>query len=395
MLPSMNEFIAAADEGRIAMHELDSFNKKLLGFKYTTNTVYSEDWDNVSLHARGIVFDYATGEVLARPFDKFFNLGEMIDVETGELKPIAGYVKQHLGFDNLSGDYKHQKFRVMDKLDGSLGIAFWTGVDWYVKTAGSFESDQAKWANDWFDMLINPNVLDKSKTYLFEIIYDEDKHPIEYDFEGLVLLGIVDTQTGIEEPLSEILRVAKELNIRHAEVLEFTDFDEVVKYAKALPKTKEGVVITFENGFKLKVKGDEFLALQKIFHFLTEDVVYENFLWNSVDANPETSVKDNLIYAFNEGFIANIPEEMEDMKKYARDLYENFLYYCSVVELLGKGARAMSEEHGIERKVIYQKVTETLKNMDLSCLTDAIMKYFTSGQLNEKVRNSIYKQLKP
>lgn len=391
----MNEFIAAADEGRIAVHELDSFNKKLLGFKYTTNTVYSEDWDNVSLHARGIVFDYATGEVLARPFDKFFNLGEMIDVETGELKPIAGYVKQHLGFDNLSGDYKHQKFRVMDKLDGSLGIAFWTGVDWYVKTAGSFESDQAKWANEWFDMLINPNVLDKSKTYLFEIIYDEDKHPIEYDFEGLVLLGIVDTQTGIEEPLSEILRVAKELNIRHAEVLEFTDFDEVVKYAKALPKTKEGVVITFENGFKLKVKGDEFLALQKIFHFLTEDVVYENFLWNSVDANPETSVKDNLIYAFNEGFITNIPEEMEDMKKYARDLYENFLYYCSVVELLGKGARAMAEEHGIERKVIYQKVTETLKNMNVSCLTDAVMKYLTAGQLNEKIRNSIYKQLKP
>lgn len=394
MLPSMNEFIAAADDGRISMHELKINNKTLLGFKYTTNTVYSEDWDSVSLHARGIVFEYETGKVLARPFDKFFNLGEMINVETGELKSIAGYVKQHLGFDNLSGDYKHQKFRVMDKLDGSLGIAFWTGVDWYVKTAGSFESDQAKWANDWFDMLINPNILDKSKTYLFEIIYDEDKHPIEYDFEGLVLLGIIDTQTGIEEPLSEILRVAKELNIRHAEVLEFTDFDEVVKYAKNLPKTKEGVVITFENGFKLKVKGDEFLALQKIFHFLTKDVVYENFLWNSVDINPETSVKDNLIYAFNEGFMVSIPEEMEDMKKYAYDLYDNFLYYCSVVELLGNGARAMADK-GRERRYIYESVVQSLTEMELKCLVDAVMKYFTTGQFNEKVRNSIYKQLKP
>ena len=394
MLPSMNEFIAAADDGRISMHELKINNKTLLGFKYTTNTVYSEDWDNVSLHARGIVFDYATGEVLARPFDKFFNLGEMINVETGELKPIACYVKQHLGFDNLSGDYKHQKFRVMDKLDGSLGIAFWTGTDWYVKTAGSFESEQAKWAIEWFDMLIDPNVLDESKTYLFEIIYDEDKHPIEYDFEGLVLLGIIDTQTGIEEPLSEILRVAKELNIRHAEVLEFTDFDEVVKYAKNLPKTKEGVVITFENGFKLKVKGDEFLALQKIFHFLTKDVVYENFLWKSVDTNPETSVKDNLIYAFNEGFIVNIPEEMEDMKKYAYDLYDNFLYYCSVVVLLGRGAREMADK-GRERRYIYESVVQSLTEMELKCLVDAVMKYFTTGQLNEKVRNSIYKQLKP
>ena len=390
----MNEFIAAADDGRISMHELKINNKTLLGFKYTTNTVYSEDWDSVSLHARGIVFEYETGKVLARPFDKFFNLGEMINVETGELKPIAGYVKQHLGFDNLSGDYKHQKFRVMDKLDGSLGIAFWTGTDWYVKTAGSFESEQAKWAIEWFDMSIDPNVLDESKTYLFEIIYDEDKHPIEYDFEGLVLLGIIDTQTGIEEPLSEILRVAKELNIRHAEVLEFTDFDEVAKYAKNLPKTKEGVVITFENGFKLKVKGDEFLALQKIFHFLTKDVVYENFLWNSVDANPETSVKDNLIYVFKEGFIVNIPEEMEDMKKYALDLYENFLYYCSVVELLGKGARAMAD-NGRERRYVYESVVQSLTEMELKCLVDAVMKYFTAGQLNEKVRNSIYKQLKP
>ena len=394
MLPSMNEFIAAADDGRIAMHEMELAHKILLGFKYTTNTVYSEDWDNVSLHARGIVFDYATGEVLARPFDKFFNLGEMIDTETGVLKPIAGYVKQHLGFDNLSGDYKQQKFRVMDKLDGSLGIAFWTGTDWYVKTAGSFESDQAKWANNWSANNIDMSKLDKSKTYLFEIIYDEDKHPIEYDFEGLVLLGIVDTKTGIEEPLSEILCVAKELNIRHAEVLEFTDFDEVVKYAKNLPKTKEGVVITFENGFKLKVKGDEFLALHKIFHFLTKDVIYENFLWNFVDANPETSIKDNLIYAFNEGFIVSIPEEMEDMKKYAYDLYDNFLYYCSVVELLGKGARAMADK-GRERRYIYETVVQSLTEMELKCLVDAVMKYFTAGQLNEKVRNSIYKQLKP
>jgi len=390
MLPSMNEFIAAADEGRIAMHEMEWAQKILLGFKYTTNTVYSEDWDNVSLHARGIVFDYTTGEVLARPFDKFFNLGEMIDVETGELKPIAGYVKQHLGFDNLSGDYKHQKFRVMDKLDGSLGIAFWTGTDWYVKTAGSFESDQAKWANEWFDTIVDPSVLDKSKTYLYEIIYDEDKHPIEYDFEGLVLLGIVDTNTGIEEPLSEILRVAKELNVRHAEVLEFTDFDEVVKYAKELPKTKEGVVITFENGFKLKVKGDEFLALQKIFHFLTKDVIYENLLWKYTDYSC------GLKYNYKEGFIENIPEEMVDMKEYAKQLWLDFAFCIELVETYGRRIRAL---FGDNRRAAYEHIAEVANNVDstgmIKKLISAIMTYYSTGEMNEKIRFSIYKALKP
>lgn len=389
MLPSMDEFINAADQGRIAVHELNSFNKKLLGFKYTTNTVYSEDWDNVSLHARGIVFDYATGEVLARPFDKFFNLGEMINVETGELKPIAGYVKQHLGFDNLSGDYKHQKFRVMDKLDGSLGIAFWTGVDWYVKTAGSFESDQAKWANEWFDMLINPSVLDKSKTYLFEIIYDEDKHPIEYDFEGMVLLGIVDTKTGIEEPLSEILRVAKELNIRHAEVLEFTDFDKVVEYAKKLPKTKEGVVITFENGFKLKVKGDEFLELQKIFHYLTKDVIYENLRWDVL------TYEIDLKYAYTKGFIENIPEELTDMKQYANELRCNFMLYLELAMVYGRNIRAL---FGDNRRAAYEHIAEVAK-VDTSGvikkLISAIMTFYSTDELSQKFRNSVYKALKP
>lgn len=387
MLPSLNEFIAAADQGRIAMHELKLNNKTLLGFKYTTNTVYSEDWDNVSLHARGIVFEYETGKVLARPFDKFFNLGEMIDIETGMLKSIAGYVKAHLGFDNLSGNYKHQKFRVMDKLDGSLGIMFWTGHKWLVKTAGSFESDQAIWANDWSVKNIDTSKLDKSKTYLFEIIYDEDKHPIEYDFEGIVLLGIVDTQSGIEEPLSEILRVANELNIRHAEVLEFTDFDEVVKYAKALPKTKEGVVITFENGFKLKVKGDEFLALQKIFHFLTKDVVYENF--NYLKSGTDKDLRD----VYTEGFIENIPEECVDMKQYAKELYENFETDVLRVDMAGTILRSSYKN----RKDAYEAAVKEAEANILTrkSLIAAIMMYYTTGKINEKILFSIYKQLKP
>lgn len=386
MLPSFEEFEQAAVQGRIDRHEYSL----MVGFKYTTNTVYSEDWDNVSLHARGIVFNKNTGAVLARPFDKFFNLGEMINVETGELKPIAGYVKQHLGFDNLSGDYKHQKFRVMDKLDGSLGIMFWTGYCWWVKTAGSFVSDQAQWANNWVIDNIKEELLDKSKTYLFEIIYNEDKHPIDYDFEGMVLLSVIDTQTGKEESLEYILQTAKQLNVRHAEVIELNDFDEVVKYAKNLPKTKEGVVITFENGFKLKVKSDEFLQLQKIFHYLTKDVIYENLRWDVL------TYEIDLKYAYTKGFIENIPEELEDMKQYANELRCNYMFYLELVMVYGRRIRAL---FGDNRRAAYEHIVEVATNVDTSGtikkLIAAIMTFYTVNELTQKVRFSTYKALKP
>ena len=377
MLPSLQEFKDSALLGKIAEHRYGN----MVGYKYTTNTVYSEEWDNVSLHARGIVFDENTGKVLARPFDKFFNLGEMLNSETGELSAIGEDVEEHLGFKNLSGDYKHQKFRVMDKLDGSLGILFWTGAYWYVKTAGSFESDQAKWANEWFAKNVNQTLLDQSKTYLFEIIYDEDKHPIEYDFQGMVLLGIIDTDTGVEEPLSEILRVSDELRIRHAEVIELNDFDEVVEYAKKLPKTKEGVVITFENGFKLKVKGDEFLQLQRIFHYLTENVIWENFLYETVSAS--TDLKD----AYTEGFVENIPEELVDMKAYARKLHVDFVSDLAKVVLAGEVVRKIPD-----RKTAYEQASTdpTMKK-----LIAAIMQYYTAGKITDKIRFTVYKQLKP
>ena len=67
---------------------------------------------------------------------------------------------------------------------------------------------------------------------MFEIIYDEDVHPIQYDFEGLVLLGINDNTTMKEKSLTDIVNTAFELKINHAEVLEFSKFLEVLTYAK-------------------------------------------------------------------------------------------------------------------------------------------------------------------
>lgn len=377
MLPTLEEFIKAAEEGRLLRHDFNN----LVGFKYTTNTIYSGDWNPVTLYARGIVFDKDTGKVLAYPFEKFFNFGELVD-DQSNLTKLAHDVIAHQGYDNLLRDISTQRFRVMDKLDGSLGIMFWTGKTWLIKTAGSFVSEQALWANKWAADNIDVTKLDKNCTYMFEIIYDEDVHPIQYDFEGLVLLGINDNTTMKEKPFTDIVHTAFELKINHAEVLEFTDFDEVVKYAKALPNAKEGVVVTFDNGFKVKIKGAEFLALQRIFHYLSPAVIWENFDWE----NAESSYCIAAQYA--EDFIKNIPEELTDMKEAANQIAEKFFMNMTEVFNYGQQLRA---DYPI-RKEAYEALCKSSCKKELYA---AVLLYYTNGKENSKIREAIYRTVKP
>lgn len=377
MLPTLEEFIKAAEEGRLLRHDFNN----LVGFKYTTNTVYSGDWDPVTLYARGIVFDKDTGKVLAYPFEKFFNFGELVD-DQSNLTTIAHDVIAHQGYDNLLRDISTQRFRVMDKLDGSLGIMFWTGKKWLIKTAGSFESEQALWANNWAVDNIDVTKLDKNCTYMFEIIYDEDAHPIKYDFEGLVLLGINDNTTMKEKPLTDIIKTAFELNINHAEVLEFSKFLDVLAYAKKLPNTKEGVVVTFENGFKVKIKGDEFLALQRVFHYLTPTLIWENFDWENAESLHDIADQ------YTEDFIKNIPEELTDMKEVVNQISEKF--FMNMTEAVNYGQQLRADYP--VRKDAYAALCKSGCKKELYT---AVMIYYTNGQENSTIRAAIYKTVKP
>ena len=96
---------------------------RLVLFDYTEKCQFSKAWDEITLNARGTVYELATGEVVARAFPKFFNFSELSEEKQSQL---------------LS-----QKFTVAEKMDGSLGIVYFYDGEWRVNTRGSFVSDQA------------------------------------------------------------------------------------------------------------------------------------------------------------------------------------------------------------------------------------------------------------
>ena len=389
--PQLKDYMKALEDNRVFSCEDEHF----IGFKYNDPTTYAQDWDKVTLQARGIAFDKVTGEIVARPFFKFFNYQELINGE-GQKTNILNLCEQN-GFHFNPA----MKFRVMDKLDGSLGIIFWNQYDrkWQVKTGGSFNSDQAIWAQKWFDKNVNTNFMMKDHTYCVEILSDEDLHPISYDKEELVLLSVISNITGEEMSLSEIEHEADKMGIRTADVVEFDSFDDVIPYATNLPKDKEGVVVTFDNGFKVKLKGKEFLELQRAFHNLTEKTVWEQlaFVVNARIGSDEYA-KDCQPYI---DYIESIPEEMTDLHDYADHVLAEF--FSRLVEVCNLAIQIVKSEK--ERKLQWEMANRICTNKDL---LPAVMKAignlskFDEGYefhkfeiITPPVREVIYKSLKP
>lgn len=290
--------------GWLNSHESD--DGKLIGFKYSLQTVYDHAWDEITLCCRGIVFDRATGDIVCHPFDKFFN-AEEIWTEDGQLAEV-GKILQRLGhgFEPKMTRF----FRAMDKIDGSLGILFFYDGKWIIKTGGSFNSDQAKWAQKWFDKNIAPDRLEhlnEGWDYCFEIVSKDDPHVCHYDYEGLVLLGFFDDFHN-EAEMIDVVELAYKLGVRYSESSTFSSYADMVKTARELDVDHEGFVVTFESGFKVKVKGMEYLSKFHMISGITKKDIRLHFDVTTLKVDPE--------------YKAAIPEELPQMKYYAENLDE-------------------------------------------------------------------------
>ena len=137
-------------------------------WNYSEVVQYNELWDDITLQTRGLVTD-DKGKIVGRPWKKFFNL------EEGKHTPTT-------------------YFDVYSKLDGSLGVLFNYQDEWILVTRGSFTSEQSIKGMEMLSKY-DYNRLNKGYTYLFEILYDENRIVCKYDFEDIVLLGINETET--------------------------------------------------------------------------------------------------------------------------------------------------------------------------------------------------------
>ena len=250
-------------------------------WNYSQTTQYEGKWDAVTMMCRGLVTD-TEGNIMARPFKKFFNM------EEGKHTPTS-------------------EFDVYEKMDGSLIIVFWYDGGWVIASRGSFTSEQAIGASKIFFDELDHN-FSIGITYLFEFTAPWNRIVVDYgEKPNLTLLGAIRTDDETEATWEQLKMIGDGAN---CDVVK--KYDGISDYSTLkgmIGNNAEGFVIRFSNGDRMKIKGEEYLRLHKIMTEVSTKSVWE-ILSNG----------DNM-----EGLLKDVPDEFySKIKEYENELVNQF-----------------------------------------------------------------------
>lgn len=253
------------------IHEEHGIDFGFYGSKVSLNynQIESKSSDALASECRGIVicnkdakpleFDSPITDpiILARPFPRFFNLGD----------PNA--YSQNIHMDDLA----------YVKYDGTLIIVYYDDVvrkEWCVATRSVPEANQRinhDFYNgsfrDLFEQILRTKGipfdeltqrLSVKHTYAFELVSEYNKQVCEYPKPDIFLLACIETQTG-EEYLIETLDFPTE--IEKAKTIPIENHEKMIEYIESLPPSEsEGIVLVKRDGDKIlgriKIKSTDY-----------------------------------------------------------------------------------------------------------------------------------------
>lgn len=324
-------------------------------FNYSIQCTFENNWNEFSLIARGLILEPKEQKVIALTLPKFFNFGEV------------SYAIPDLAFTTTM------------KMDGSLGIVYFYNGKWNVATRGSFTSTQSRWAEDWLYKNINTVFLNPNYTYLVEIIYNDNKIVVSYDFEGLVLLTVYDLISGHELPYIVLQTIAEKLNLKLTQQFEYDSIDKMLEVAEQMSHNTEGFVVRFENGYRLKIKGQAYCRIHRLI-----SNVKPNYIWECMVNG------DNL-----KNFRKELPEELrKDFDNITNILQKKFDDIIEKIKIQHEQTKHMSDkELGLYLKSRKGDLEEAIRNtVFLVRKKNLLTEVYVSGS---KMRKTVFNLFKP
>ena len=241
-------------------------------FNYSLFAVIEGRWNFFERISRGLILNKKTGEVVARPYDKFFNWHE-------------NYVPK-------PNRRTREIVSLTEKMDGSMLILYRHPEGGYrLATRGSFTSDQAIAGTK---LLHEKYSLDAELPYectlLFEYIAPDNRIVVDYgDRHSLVLIGARDRYTGEHYDLAFREDVANyygfELPRSFDELIPAGNrsVDHIIGHIADWEWFQEGLVAEFNNGSFWKFKSPAYCRVHKILSTISFKNVLESVKQGTID----------------------------------------------------------------------------------------------------------------
>lgn len=282
-------------------------------YHYNKTCYYSGTWNETTKKCRGLIVDNEDN-IVAIPFKKFFNYEEYEDKSSLPTTP---------------------SFEICEKVDGTLGIMYWVDDMPYIATKGSFDNEQTRHANKIFHAKYKHNfhLLDRGCTYLFEIVYHDDRKVVNYyGTDDLYLIGIIDNS--MEDVEYDIYNYCgSEVFPMKPVKYEFDDWVNIRDYVDST--NKEGFVIKFSNNFRLKLKFEEYCQLHSIKYGITRKDIF-NYL--KEDRGDELFTMISLLEEEDRMVLNGIIDEI-------RGIYNNIYNICIAEKREGFETRKDAAEY--------------------------------------------------
>jgi len=329
---------------------------------YMDAVQYDNLWNTFNRMCRGLILDMKNKKVLAYPFDKFFNLGQMPETSYDNLAALGG-------------------FETSEKLDGSMIIAFINPNDDKLTftTKGSFDSEHGAYANE-LPLSSNQRVAlyeyATKGTLMFELIAKPFQIVVDYKkkgyAEGLYLIGFRHEISNKLASFNALAGISEELNLPTFKTYSFDGLDQLIDTAKDLPVLDEGFVLRFPGDIMVKVKGSAYLAAHRFISHLSDrnilEAVADGTASNLATLAPEEYKQDVL------DKIAHFQKRVAELENICYTLYseapkeglrkEFALWVNSQVPSHLKGFMFQLLDHKVvDRKQLF-RVLEQIDNID-------------------------------
>lgn len=235
--------IEGRDEFIVAERDFGTVINYVVAMQDTFNMTGLDDLGGaIRRECRGLIFD-KEGNIMSRPFHKFFNVNEREETQTHEIDMS----QPHVIMEKMDGSMIRPLL-----VDGYLRLGTKMGVTEVSMNAEAWLVRQDPALKEWLRQCVEDNV-----TPLFEWVSCSNQIVIDYADEDLVYLGTRDNVTGLYVmdtscPFDTVPQYGSlELGLN--------DYIDIARNQE----NREGDIIRFADGHMLKIKNDWYVRIHK------------------------------------------------------------------------------------------------------------------------------------